>query len=476
MPQLDCFIAYYNHEETTKLVNSISKNPLVNAVYILHPNEVSIANANWLETKKLFSTQSIRNIAQKASAKYTLLILQDSPTTLGQFALERLVQVAESTNAAMVYADYNEKEGNKKVAHPLIGYQQGSLRDDFDFGPAQLFQSKILNDFDEVDFSFAGYYSLRLAASREGEIIHLPESLFSKVKTDHRNSGAKQFDYVQTNMRDIQLEMEQACTSHLKKIGAYLKAPFKTVAFKNDTFPVESSVLIPVFNRVNTIRDAIESVLSQQTNFNFNLLVVDNYSTDGTTELLKPYAAQGKIIHIIPEDKNLGIGGCWNEGINHKQCGKFVVQLDSDDVYASERTLQKIVDQFHIDQCAMVIGSYQITNFDMKEIPPGLITHAEWTDDNGPNNALRINGLGAPRAFYTPLIRKIKFPNVSYGEDYAVGLQISGEYKIGRIYESLYLCRRWEGNSDAALDIQKQNMHNRYKDKIRTIELKARIK
>ena len=313
-----------------------------------------------------------------------------------------MFRVAESTNAAMVYADYIEKYGNKSIVHPLIRYQQGSLRDDFDFGPAQLFQSKILNDFDEVDFSFAGYYSLRLAASREGEIIHLPESLFSKVKTDHRNSGAKQFDYVQTNMRDIQLEMEQACTSHLKKIGAYLKAPFKTVAFKNDTFPVESSVLIPVFNRVNTIRDAIESVLSQQTNFNFNLLVVDNYSTDGTTELLKPYAAQGKIIHIIPEDKNLGIGGCWNEGINHKQCGKFVVQLDSDDVYASERTLQKIVDQFHIDQCAMVIGSYQITNFDMKEIPPGLITHAEWTDDNGPNNALRINGLGAPtRVLYT---------------------------------------------------------------------------
>ena len=247
------------------------------------------------------------------------------------------------------------------------------------------------------------------------------------------------------------------------------------VSFENNKFPAEASVLIPVFNRVNTIKDAIESVLSQQTNFNFNLLVVDNYSTDGTTELLKPYAERGKIIHMIPENKNLGIGGCWNEGINHNHCGKFVVQLDSDDVYGSEHTLQKIVDQFYIDQCAMVIGSYQITNFDMEEIPPGLITHAEWTDDNGPNNALRINGLGAPRAFYTPLIREIKFPNVSYGEDYAVGLQISREYKIGRIYESLYLCRRWEGNSDAALDIQKQNMHNRYKDKIRTIELKARI-
>jgi glycosyltransferase involved in cell wall biosynthesis len=294
-------------------------------------------------------------------------------------------------------------------------------------------------------------------------------------ETDTRKSGEKQFDYVSGRAREKQIEMEKVCTVHLKKIRGFLQPPFKEIDFSDDNFPVEASVIIPVRNRIKTIKDAVESVFSQKTNFSFNLIVVDNFSTDGTTELLAEYANNKKLIHIIPDRNDLGIGGCWNVGIFSENCGKFAVQLDSDDLYSSENTLQKIVDKFYEEKCAMVIGSYQMTNFDLQEIPPGIIDHKEWTPDNGPNNALRINGLGAPRAFYTPVIREIKVPNVSYGEDYAVGLAISREYKIGRIYEPIYLCRRWDDNSDAALDITKQNAHNLYKDRIRTIELKARL-
>ncbi|MGC9355924.1 MAG: glycosyltransferase family 2 protein, partial [Mariniphaga sp.] len=278
------------------------------------------------------------------------------------------------------------------------------------------------------------------------------------------------------NAREKQIEMEKACTAHLEKIGALLRPPFKKIDLSKTDFPVEASVIIPVRNRVKTIKDAVESVLIQKTNFNFNIIVVDNHSTDGTTEILHDFARGGKLIHVVPERKDLGIGGCWNEAVFHEKCGRFAVQLDSDDLYADENTLQKVVDKFQEEKCAMVIGSYQMTNFDLEEIPPGIIDHKEWTHDNGPNNALRINGLGAPRAFFTPVLRKIRVPNVSYGEDYAVGLAISREYKIGRIYEPLYLCRRWSDNTDASLDIEKQNAHNLYKDRMRTIELKARMK
>jgi glycosyltransferase involved in cell wall biosynthesis len=302
-----------------------------------------------------------------------------------------------------------------------------------------------------------------------------PEFLFTMNETDTRKSGEKQFDYVSGSARDKQIEMEKVCTGHLKKIGGFLQPPFKEIDFSAGNFPVEASVIIPVRNRIKTIKDAVDSVLSQKTDFSFNLIVVDNFSTDGTTELLAEYAKNNKLIHIIPDRNDLGIGGCWNVGIFSEMCGKFAVQLDSDDLYSSENTLQKIVDKFYEEKCAMVIGSYQMTNFDLQEIPPGIIDHKEWTDENGPNNALRINGLGAPRAFYTLVLREIKVPNISYGEDYAVGLAISREYKIGRIYEPIYLCRRWDDNSDASLDVTKQNTHHLYKDRIRTIELKARL-
>jgi glycosyltransferase involved in cell wall biosynthesis len=307
-----------------------------------------------------------------------------------------------------------------------------------------------------------------------GELVHIPEYLFTKVETDTRASGEKQFDYVKAAARERQLEMEQVCTAHLREIGALLIAPFPETIF-SENFETEATVIIPVRNRVKTIRDAVVSVLIQKTSFRFNLIVVDNYSTDGTSEILNEYASQEKLIHIIPERKDLGIGGCWNEAVFHPSCGKFIVQLDSDDLYNNENTLQTIVDKFYEDNCAMVIGSYRMTNFNLEEIPPGVIDHREWTDDNGPNNALRINGLGAPRAFYTPILREIRVPNVSYGEDYALGLAISGKYKIGRVYQPVYLCRRWDDNTDASLDVVKMNSHNLYKDRIRTFELQARI-
>jgi glycosyltransferase involved in cell wall biosynthesis len=273
--------------------------------------------------------------------------------------------------------------------------------------------------------------------------------------------------------RDRQIEMEQVATHHLKEIGALVSPPFLDVDFSETKFEIEASVIIPVLNREKTIADAIRSVLDQQTKFPFNLIVIDNHSTDKTAEIIQSYGDE-RIIHMIPERNDLGIGGCWNDGVNHPQCGRFAIQLDSDDLYSDGTTLQKIVDKFYEQRCAMVIGSYQMVNFKLEEIPPGIIDHREWSDDNGSNNALRINGLGAPRAFYTPIIRQIGFPNVSYGEDYAVAIAISGNWKVGRIYEPVYLCRRWDNNTDSNLSIEKTNAHNRYKDSLRSAEIDKR--
>jgi len=476
MNKTDCFIAYSGQEETQKLVSELKTNALVNNVFVISPEKALFQHCETLVVEHPLSSETMRIIAQKVSADFAFLALRKTSLEVGQFALERLVQVAENTGAAMVYADYREVKNAKETAHPVIDYQKGSLRDDFNFGPVQFFRSDVLKSFSEENLQSGGYYALRLHASRLGELVRIPEFLFTMVEADTRESGEKQFDYVNTSAREKQIEMEKACTNHLKKIGAFLAPPFKEVDFSESDFPVEASVIIPVRNRARTIKDAVESVLMQKTDFWFNLIVVDNYSTDGTTEILEKYAKEGMLIHLVPERKDLGIGGCWNEGIFHENCGRFAVQLDSDDLYASENTLQILVDKFYEEKCAMVIGSYQMTNFKLEEILPGLIDHKEWTPDNGPNNALRINGLGAPRAFYTPVLRKIKVPNVSYGEDYAVGLAISRKYKIGRIYEPVYLCRRWEDNTDASLDIGKQNAHNVYKDRIRTIELMARMK
>ena len=474
--KINCFIRFTENPEFYNTLKELSNSENIRKVYVFTPGPVKIEHAETLVCPDFFSTETIKKIAEKCNAEFALIALQNTQLGIGRFALERLLQVAESTNAAMVYSDYLEFKNDQLFNHPVIDYQTGSLRDDFNFGPVQLFRSEVLKSFDEDNFQYAGYYSLRLHASRVGEILRIPEFLFTVVEPDKRKSGEKQFDYVHENARAKQIEMERVCTSHLKKIGAFLQPPFKEVDFSEKDFPVEASVIIPVRNRIKTIEDAVESVLKQKTNFKFNLIVVDNHSDDGTTGVLAWYAEEGKLIHIIPDRKDLGIGGCWNEAIFSEWCGKFAVQLDSDDIYSSESTLQKIVDKFYEEKCAMVIGSYQMTNFLLEEIPPGIINHKEWTPDNGPNNALRINGLGAPRAFYTPILRKIKVPNVSYGEDYAVGLAISRDYKIGRIYEPVYLCRRWEDNTDASLDVIKENANNLYKDRIRTIELKARMK
>jgi hypothetical protein len=394
--------------------------------------------------------------------------------------LERLSKIAADTEAGMVYSDYYQVADGVRSAHPVIDYQEGSLRDDFNFGSVLFYNSKRLRkavDKMKEDYQFAGLYDLRLKVSRKAELVHINEYLYSEIEFDTRKSGEKQFDYVDPKNRAVQIEMEAACTAHLKKIDAYLKPEFTKIEFNESNFPVEASVIIPVRNRVKTVDDAIRSVLSQKANFAFNLIVVDNFSNDGTSEIIAEIAkTDSRLIHIIPERNDLGIGGCWNAGVDSELCGKFAIQLDSDDIYQDENTLQKIVDAFYEQNCAMVIGSYTMTNFAMETIPPGLIDHKEWTPENGRNNALRINGLGAPRAFYTPVLREIKVPNTSYGEDYALGLRISREYQIGRIYDSVYMCRRWDENSDASLDVVKMNGHNLYKDKIRTIELKARKK
>lgn len=424
------------------------------------------------------SRKEMERIAEIVNTRYVLLQITDEDIELGPFAPERFYTIAEMTQAGLVYADYREEKEDKFIPHPLIDYQEGSLRNDFDFGKLLFIRTSALKKAIRQatgDYQHAGLYDVRLNISRSYPIVHINEYLYTAKEKDTRSSGQKMFDYVDPRNQEAQKEMEQACTAHLKAIGAYLKPEFLKVDFTEENFPVEASVIIPVRNRVKTIEDAIRSVLHQKTSFAFNLIIIDNHSTDGTSECIQKYANGVQVIHLRPERTDLGIGGCWDLGVNHPECGKFAIQLDSDDVYSDTSALQKIVDAFYTQRCGMVIGSYRMTNFQMEEIPPGIIDHKEWTPDNGRNNALRINGLGAPRAFYTPLIRRIHFPNTSYGEDYAVGLRISRDYQIGRIYDVLYLCRRWEDNSDATLSIEQTNRNNLYKDRLRTWELKARI-
>ena len=439
-----------------------------------------IAGKDFKANGNILSSATVVELAEKCEAEYAMLYLSESLINMGLFAEERFLQIADDSRASMVYADYYEESEDALQPHPLIEYQEGSLRDDFAFGPVLLVRVSAWREALlslKTEYEFAGLYALRLALSRIAPIVHIDEYLYSVKEIDTRASGEKIFDYVNPRNRQVQIEMEKACTEHLKIIEAYLSPVFKEIDWSKDSasFAVEASVIIPVRNRVRTIRDAIKSVLAQKTNFNFNLIVIDNHSTDGTTEAIGEFASDSRLVHIIPERKDLGIGGCWNTGVHHPACGKFAVQLDSDDVYSSENTLQKVVDTFYEQQCAMVVGTYRMTNFAMEEIPPGVIDHKEWTLENGRNNALRINGLGAPRAFYTPLLRTINLPNTSYGEDYALGLRISREYRIGRIYDVIYLCRRWEDNSDASLSVEKMNRYNFYKDKLRTIELRARL-
>ena len=429
-------------------------------------------------TDRLESSNTLVSIAENTDADYVMICTRHTTIGWGNNTLERFLRVADDTDAVMVYADHYKMVEGKMEKHPVIDYQAGSLRDDFDFGSLWCIKAQALADYiaqpDRETYQFAALYDLRLYLSRVGEIFHLNEFLYSEAELDTRKSGEKQFDYVNPRNREVQIEMEKACTQHLSKVGALIDTTFyRQPDFGEQEFEYEASVIIPVFNREKTVADAVKSALEQKANFKFNVIVVNNHSTDRTGEILDELKADN-LIQIVPERTDLGIGGCWNEAIHSRFCGKFAVQLDSDDLYSSPKTLQKIVDAFYKQKAAMIIGSYRMCDFNLNTLPPGLIDHKEWTEENGCNNALRINGLGAPRAFFTPLVRQIQFPNTSYGEDYALGLAFSRRYRIGRIYDELYLCRRWGGNSDAALSVEKVNANNLYKDRLRTMELKAR--
>ena len=465
MSGIECFIPSMSGDDVSVTVESFSRSSAFTGVTLL--SGVSLRE-----------TQTLKEIAEAVSEKYILIYTKDLPLEMGMFALDRILSIADDTNADMLYADHYRTAGGERRKHPVIDCQKGALRDDFDFGSVLVFRSSSFRKAVramEQDYQWGALYDLRL---RMKNIVHINEYLYTEVETDGRKSGEKLFDYVDPKNRAVQIEMEKICTEHLKRIGAWLPPMFKEVTYgTGEQCGVTASVIIPVFNRVKTVKDAVESALAQKCDFPFNVIVVDNHSTDGTTELLTEMAQKdSRLVHMIPAKYDLGIGGCWNLAVHDPSCGEFAVQLDSDDVYSGPDTLSKIVSAFHDQNCAMVVGTYQMTDFDMNPIPPGVIDHKEWTEENGRNNALRVNGLGAPRAFWTPLLRTLNLPNTSYGEDYALGLRISREYRIGRIYDVLYCCRRWEGNSDAALDVDKVNANNLYKDRIRTWELEARIR
>lgn len=476
--KIDCFIVKTDASVAEQIVSQLTDDKVVKNVYVL-------------ESAEIRNSETIAEIAAKSNAEYTLLITKPTPLLLGQYATERMLRAASDTAAAMVFADYYKElqdtaaDGSSVVKglekHPVIDYQQGSLRDDFDFGSVLLIRTNLIKEFVASNmfkpYQYSALYALRLWLSVHGTLFHLNEYLYTEQEFDLRNSGEKQFDYVNPRNREVQIEMEKAVTAHLQSVNALIDCnDYLTPDFAEQEFDIEASVVIPVFNRVKTIRDAVTSALEQQTTFKYNVIVVDNHSTDGTTEILEELLQKNdNLIHIIPSRNDLGIGGCWNVAIDSTKCGRFAVQLDSDDLYSSPSTLQQVVDAFYKQKAAMIIGSYRMCDFDLNTLPPGMIDHREWTDENGMNNALRINGLGAPRAFFTPILRQVRFPNTSYGEDYALGLAFSRTYRIGRIYSELYLCRRWGGNSDAALSVERINANNLYKDRIRTMELCARI-
>ena len=482
--QIDCFVATASAHEAAKTIDALSQDICVrDIVLMVEPDTAhTYGQAETIETESLTSTATLAQIAHRVTAPYLLFTLKAQSIQWGDHAIERLVHTAADTGAGMVYADSRMITADGSIeSYPVIDYQKGALRDDFDFGLAVLIRTDILKDYidhlsEACAYRWAGWYDLRLFISRKAPIVHLNESLYLWSQTDSRVSGVRQFDYVDPRNRDRQIEMEKAVTRHLEAIDALVDTQhYEQIDLYEQDFDIEASVVIPVYNRSRTIADAVGSALSQQTKFAYNVIVVDNHSTDGTTDILADIAQRdNRLVHIIPERTDLGIGGCWNTAVGDRRCGRFAVQLDSDDLYASPSTLQRIVDEFRSHPAAMVIGSYRMCDFSLNTLPPGIIDHREWTDNNGPNNALRINGLGAPRAFFTPVARQIKFPNTSYGEDYAMGLAISRRYRIGRIYDELYLCRRWEGNSDAALSIDRQNANNLYKDRLRTVELEAR--
>ena len=491
--KIDLFLPCEDQDVAQEALLELHDNKTVQHINLLVSADFAASHqvpdgCTFIVVDRLESSNTVSSIAENTDADYVIICTKATPIRWGLYALERFLRTADDTGAVMVYSDHYSVQEGKLEKHPVIDYQVGSLRDDFDFGSLWLVKAQNLLDYaaqqDRQEYQFAGLYDLRLYLSRVGEIFHINEFLYTEDELDIRKSGEKQFDYVNPRNREVQIEMEKACTHHLEKVGALVDTNYYRLPdFDEQEFEYEASVIIPVFNREKTIADAVKSALSQKTSFKFNVIVVNNHSTDRTGEILSEIAHEmeerndkqaGRLVQIVPDRNDLGIGGCWNMAINSDHCGKFAVQLDSDDLYSSPKTLQKIVDAFHKQKAAMMIGSYRMCDFDLNTLPPGLIDHKEWTEDNGCNNALRINGLGAPRAFFTPLVRQIQFPNTSYGEDYALGLVFSRRYRIGRIYDELYLCRRWGGNSDAALSIDKVNANNLYKDRLRTMELKAR--
>ena len=459
MNRIDCFIA------DPASARALREEPEVRLVF-----EIDYAS--------LFSSATVRKIASLTEAEFTLVCTKPTALKLVPFALERMLQVADDTGADLLYADHFATVGGASTAAPVVDCQKGSLRDDFDFGSLLLYRSSALraavSRMDAV-YRYAGLYDLRLKVQAKGRLEHINEYLYYEVETDTRRSGEKLFDYVDPKNRAVQIEMEQACTAHLKEIGGYLEPVFKEVDLTEGDFAYEASVVIPCRNRVRTIGDAIRSALSQKTDFPYNVIVVDDNSKDGTVDVIRGFLDDPRVIYIAQDPSWHAIGGNWNAALHHPSCGRFALQLDSDDTYYDENTVQKFVEAFREQGCAMVVGTYQMTDFDGNPLPPGIIDHREWTPDNGRNNALRVNGLGAPRGFWTPLLRTLNFPTTLYGEDYAVGLRVCREYRIGRIYDVMYNCRRWEGNSDAALSVERVNAHNLYKDRIRTWELEARI-
>jgi hypothetical protein len=479
---ITAFVPYSGNNFTRHTVEHLRRSGLISKIFLLAlTSEADIPGCETIEVDAVTSSRTIDLIIKHAEGTHALLVTQNTPIEFVEHGVERLHQVAAETGAGLVYSDYyliDQKQ--KRTPNPLIDYQLGSIRDEFNFGSVLLFDTKLAKTADaEIagpDYRHAGLYALRLAVSRRSQVLRVAEFLYSKIEIDLRRSGDRQFDYVDPRNRAVQIEMEQVATDHLKRIGAYLRPDFTPIDISDSShFEVEASVIIPVRNRERTVADAVNSALRQRTSFKFNVIIVDNHSSDGTSRILREFARNDpRVIHVQPERTDLGIGGCWNEGIHHLQCGRFAVQLDSDDLYRGETALQKIIDVFHREKVPMVIGAYVMTDFQLREIPPGVIDHKEWTPENGRNNALRVNGLGAPRAFYTPLLRKLNVPNVSYGEDYSIAMAISREHQIGRIYEPVYLCRRWEGNTDADLDVAKANIFNAYKDKLRTFEILAR--
>ena len=484
MASITVVIPFEQQNQFSNTLRQFSQSSLVEKIYVVHAGgfERTDPKVECVKSTTFANGATVSQILSNTVTDHLLVVSQRGEIELGHGALERLVDVAAESGAGIAYSDCYAVKNGLKTEHSLIDYQLGSVRDNFDFGALMLLSCKpvkyaITKYGLSPDVQWSGWYDLRLKISIDANIFHLQEFLYSKSEFDEGKAESTMFDYLDPRNTGVQKELENVFTQHLKNVGAYLPPHFDDVPEPVGTFPVQASVVIPVRNRVHTIADAIKSALRQKTDFDFNVIVVDNHSTDGTSEVIEQLSRHEKrIVRVVPEKTGLSIGGCWNEAIASRRCGRYSVQLDSDDLYAGTDTLQTLTNMFRNDSYAAVIGSYKLVDLALKEIPPGVIDHREWTPENGRNNALRVNGFGAPRAFCTHLVRELRFPNVSYGEDYAVCLALSRKYRIGRIFDPMYLCRRWEGNTDARLTLEQANKNNFYKDRIRTVEILARQK